>query len=86
MAKKVIRKAKKVNKNFYGECELRQLPSKSYFKVVKRDGTLSKTTYLKGKNSWNPFSRRYDVHNVNDVWGTGKEMKGSTRVSTKFTY
>lgn len=77
---------KKVSKSFSGECELRQLPERSYFKVVKRDGTLSKSIYVKDKKSWNPFTRKYDVHNVNDIWSGGKEMKGSTKVSTRFTY
>lgn len=77
---------KKVSKSYSGECELRQLPERTYFKVVKRDGTLSKSTYLKDKKSYNRFTRKYDVSNVNDVWGTGKEMKGSTKVSTRFTY
>lgn len=78
--------AKKVGKNFSGECQLRQLPGNTYFRVIKKDGTLSKTIYFKDKESWNPFTRKYDVNRVDDVYGNGKEMKGTIKVSTKFTY
>ena len=83
-------KSKKVSKNFSGETTLKQLPDNTpdntYFKTVGKDGKLSKSTYIKPKRSWNRFSRRYDVCNVNDVGSEGIEMKGDRKVSTRFIY
>lgn len=76
----------KVSKNYSGECSLSQLPDNTYFKLVKKDGSLSKSIYLKEKGAWNKYSRRYDIVNTNDVYGSGKEMKGTTKVSTRFIY
>lgn len=83
--KKKTQKVKKVGKGFIGECNLNQLPDGTLFKLVKRDGRLSKKTYLKEKGSWNPFCRKYDIAPTDDVYGAGKEMKGSTRVSTNWS-
>ena len=85
MAKQKVKK-KKVSKNFSGETTLKQLPDNTYFKTVGKDGKLSKSTYIKPKRSWNRFSRRYDVCNVNDVGSEGIEMKGDRKVSTRFIY
>lgn len=86
--KRVGYSLKHVPKNFSGECTLSQLPSNSrtYFKIVKKDGSLSKKTYVKDKNSWNRYSRKYDICDTNDIYGSGREMSGKTRVSTKFIY
>lgn len=77
---------KKVNRNYSGKCLLRQLPSNTYFKLVKKDGSLSKTIYYKDKNSWNKYTRKYDICSTNDIWGAGREMKGDKLVSTNFIY
>lgn len=77
---------KKVRHDFSGECELRQLPSNTYFRILKKDGSLSKKTYLKEKGSYNSSTRKYDITDCEDVYGTGREMKGTTKVSTRFTY
>ena len=77
---------KKVSKDFSGNCCLSQLPSNTFFKVVKKDGSLSKGIYFKSKDSWNRYSRKYDISKAEDVWGAGREMKGTTKVSTKFIY
>lgn len=79
---------RKVPKDFYGECNLSQLPSNGimYFKVVKKDGTLSKKIYVKDRDSYNRSTRKYNICSVDDVWGSGREMSGKTRVSTRFTY
>ncbi len=81
-------KAKKVSKNFIGITQLRNLPSNrtTFFRLVKKDGTLSKKVYMKQKGDWNPFSKRFDISPVDDVWGAGREMKGTTKVSTDFEY
>ncbi len=86
--KRVGHSVKHVPKNFYGECTLSQLPSncRTYFKLVKKDGTLSKKTYVKDKGSYNRYSRKYDICDTNDIYGSGREMSGNTRVSTRFTY
>lgn len=80
------RKSKKVSKSFSGETTLKQLPDNTYFKTVGKDGKLSKSTYIKPKRSWNRFSKKYDVCNVNDVGSEGIEMKGDRKVSTRFIY
>lgn len=77
---------KKVRHDFSGECELRQLPSGSFFRIVKKDGSLSRKTYIKDKGSYDSSLRKYVVTECDDVWGSGKEMKGTTKVSTRFTY
>ena len=79
---------KHVPKNFCGECTLSQLPSntRTYFKLVKKDGSLSKKIYVKEKGSYNRYSRKYDICDTSDVYGSGREMSGKTRVSTRFTY
>ncbi len=79
---------KHVPKNFSGECTLSQLPSncRTYFKVVKKDGSLSKKIYVKDKGSYNRYSRKYDICDVDDIYGSGREMSGKTRVSTRFNY
>ncbi|MCH5179938.1 MAG: hypothetical protein J1F32_01835 [Erysipelotrichales bacterium] len=77
---------RKVDRRFYGECELRQLPDNTYFKLVKRDGTLSKKVYMKEKGSYNRWSRKYDICSTDDMWCAGRELKGTTKVSTRFEY
>lgn len=42
--------AKKVSRDFIGICTLKELPERSYFKIVKKDGSLTKTIYWKPKN------------------------------------
>lgn len=89
MVAKIGQKKKRLPKDFYGECSLSELPLNgkfTYFKVVKKDGSLSKKTYLKEKGSYNRFSRKYDICDTSDVWGSGREMSGKTRVSTRFKY
>lgn len=76
------KKVKKVGRKFIGECCLNELSNGTLFKVVKKDGRLSKKTYLKEKGSWNPYCRTYDICPTDDVYGAGKSMKGSTKVST----
>lgn len=76
----------KVAKNFSGVCNLNQLPDYSYFKLVKKDGSLSKQTYLKQKGDYDRSTKRYYVCSVDDVWGNGRRMKPDTKVSTKFVY
>lgn len=41
---------KKVSRDFIGICTLKELPERSYFKIVKKDGSLTKTIYWKPKN------------------------------------
>ncbi len=84
--KKKCSHSRKVSKNFIGECMLSQLPIFSYFKLVYADGSLSKKTYLKDRDAWNKNTRMYDICDVDDVFGTGHEMSGKTRVSTRFTH
>ena len=76
----------KVSRNFSGECSLSQLPDNTYFKLVKSDGTLSKAVYYKEKGAWNKYSRRYDICKSDDVYCSGRSMKGTTKVSTRFIY
>lgn len=77
---------KKVNKNYSGKCLLKELPNNTYFKVVNKDGSLSRTIYYKDKFSWNKYSRKYDICSTKDIYGRGKEMKGNKVVSTEFIY
>lgn len=80
------RSVKKVSRDYCGICELRQLPSNTYFKVVKKDGSLSKTIYWRDKDAYNRSTKKYEVCPTSDVWGNGRPMSGKTKVSTDFIY
>lgn len=87
MAKQIIKKTqrepiKRLSKDFLGKCELRQLPRGSIFKVVKKDGSLSKETYIKG-DYYGP-KRTFEGIKFSDVWGNGRDIKGIQLVSTNF--
>lgn len=83
-----IRHIKKVSSDFYGQCKLNELPShgRIYFKIVKKDGSLSKKIYIKDKDSYNRATRKYYVCSVDDVYGSGRSLSGKTKVSTAFDY
>lgn len=77
---------RKVASNFIGKCQLNQLPYNTYFKLVKKDGSLSKKTYIKDRYSYNRYTKKYDINDVDDVCGAGREMSGKTYISTDFEY
>ena len=72
-------KCKKVGKNFYGICELRELPKGSYFRTLK-----GKETYK--KNFYDRESKSYSCIKGSDVWGSERWLKGTTKVRTDFDY
>lgn len=77
--KKKSNKIKKVNKNFSGICELRQLPKGTYFRTLK-----GKETYTKG--FYDSYSKSYSCDKHSDVWGSERFFKGTTKVRTDFIY
>lgn len=77
--KKKSNKIKKVNKNFSGICELRQLPKGTYFRTLK-----GKETYTKG--FYDSYSKSYSCDKHLDVWGSERFFKGTTKVRTDFIY
>ena len=70
---------KKVSKDFSGICELRQLPKGTHFRTLK-----GSETYIKG--SYDRTYKDYDCTKCSDVWGYGKNFKGTTKVRTDFEY
>lgn len=85
MKKKTAPK-KQARTKFDGEGALKDLPNDSYFRILKKDGSMSRKTFLKKKGSYDRSIKKYLVVDCDDAWGYGKELKGSTKVTTKFIY
>lgn len=75
---------KKVGRDFCGICELRQLPVNTYFRIVGKDGKMGKETYTKG--FYNSSDKKYECAKHSDIWGNGRALKGTQKVSTDFYY
>lgn len=71
---------------FDGEGQLKDLPFGSFFRLLKKDGSTSKKTYIKNKGCYDRSIKKYVVTDCDDAYGYGKELKGSTKVTTKFIY
>lgn len=69
---------------FCGECELRQLPKGTYFRTVDKNGKMSKETYT--KDYYDHSTKRFQCDKHSDIWGNGRMLKGTTRVTTDFIY
>lgn len=79
-----IKPLKKVDKDFCGTCELRQLPKGAYFRTLDKNGKMSKETYTKGYYDYS--SKKYECDKHSDVWGNGRALKGTQKVTTDFYY
>ena len=79
-----VKPVKKVTRDFCGTCELRQLPAGTYFRVVSKDGKMSRETYTKGY--YIPSDKKYECAKHSDIWGNGRALKGTTKVTTDFFY
>ncbi len=75
---------KKVGKDFCGTCELRQLPKGSYFRIVDKNGKVSKETYT--KDYYDFGSKKFNCAKHSDVWGNGRSVRGTQKVTTDFFY
>ena len=75
---------KKVSRDFCGICELRQLPADTYFRIIGKDGKMSRETYTKGY--YIPSDKKYECAKHSDIWGNGRALKGTTKVTTDFFY
>ena len=75
---------KKVKKDFCGVCELRQLPKGTYFRTIDKNGKVSKETYT--KDYYDSSSKSFCAVKHSDVWGNGRLIKGTKKVTTDFTY
>lgn len=84
MKKKVTKPLKKVGKDFDGVCELRQLPKGTYFRTIDKNGKMSKETYTKG--SYDFSEKKFDCAKHSDIWGNGRAIKGTQKVTTDFIY
>ena len=74
---------KKVSKDFCGTCELRQLPKGTYFRVLT-NGKMGRETYTKG--SYVHSIKKFNCDKHSDIWGSGRDLKGTTKVTTDFIY
>lgn len=79
-----ITPVKKVGKDFCGICELRQLPKGSYFRIFGKNGKVSKETYTKG--SYDFSLNKFDCTKHSDVFGNGRFVRGTQKVTTDFIY
>ena len=79
-----IASIKKVSRDFSGECELRQLPINTYFRTVDKNGKVSKETYTKGL--YDRVEKKFECAKHSDIWGNGRSLKGTQRVTTNFIY
>ena len=75
---------KKLPRDFSGECELRQLPINTYFRTVDKNGKVSKETYTKGL--YDRSERKFECAKHSDIWGNGRSLKGTQKVTTNFIY
>ena len=88
MKKNKRKRIKYVDYDFVGVCELRELPSTywgTYFKVVKKDGTLSKKIYVKTQHSYDRYFDKYECCSTDDVNKT-RLFSPNTKISTDFEY
>ncbi len=74
---------RKLSKDFCGTCELRQLPKGTYFRVLT-NGKMSRETYTKGY--YDRSTKKFICDKHSDVWGDGRNLKGTTKVTTDFIY
>ena len=79
-----ITPVKKVSKDFCGICELRQLPKGTYFRVVDKNGKVSKETYT--RDYYNHGTKKFECAKHSDIWGSGRPLKGTQKVTTDFYY
>ena len=79
-----VKAVKKVGRNFDGICELRQLPKGSYFRIIDKNGKVSKETYT--KDCYDHSTKRFDCLKHSDIWGNGRSIKGTQKVTTDFIY
>lgn len=79
-----ITPVKKVGKDFCGTCELRQLPKGTYFRTIDKNGKVSKETYT--KDSYDYGTKKFDCVKHSDIWGNGRSIKGTQKVTTDFIY
>lgn len=76
---------KKVSRFYSGQCFLGQLPDNVFFRIVDKNGKVSKKTYYKEKGAYNRFSRKYDISPCDDMTNY-RSLKGTTKVTTEFIY
>lgn len=75
---------KKLDKDFCGTCELRQLPKGTYFRVVDKNGKVGRETYT--KDDYDFSLKKYDCLKHSDYCGNGRSLKGTQKVTTDFYY
>lgn len=75
---------KKLNKDFVGVCELRQLPKGMYFRTIDKNGKVSKETYT--KDYYDRASKSFNCQKHSDIFGNGRLVKGTAKVTTNFYY
>ena len=78
------KKPKKLSKDFIGICELRQLPKGSYFRTIDKNGKVSKETYT--KDFYISSTKSFNCQKHSDIFGNGKSVKGTAKVTTDFYY
>lgn len=82
--KTTLKPLKKLSQDFCGTCELRQLPKGTYFRTLDKNGKMSRETYAKGY--YERSEKKFVCDKHSDVWGAGRALKGTTKVTTDFIY
>lgn len=80
----VNKPVKKVDKNFSGICQLRQLPKGTYFRTIDKNGKVSKETYT--KSYYERSEKKFQCDKHSDILGNGRMLKGTQKVTTDFIY
>lgn len=81
---KKAKQFKRLSADYIGECELRQLPKGTYFRTVDKNGKMSRETYT--KSYYEHSEKKFQCDKHSDIWGNGRLMKGTTKVTTDFIY
>lgn len=81
---KRLKPIKKVGRDFCGECELRQLPKGTYFRLRDKNGKVSKETYT--KDYYDSGTKKFECAKHSDIRGNGRCIKGTQKFTTDFIY
>ena len=75
---------KKFSKDYIGTCQLRQLPKGTYFRLIDKNGKVGKETYT--KDFYDKSTKSFNSIKHSDIWGSGRNIKGTAKVTTDFDY
>lgn len=75
---------KKLSKDFDGVCALAQLQKGVYFRILNKNGVMSKETYY--IDYYDRSAKKYQCTKFSDAGGNGRLLNGTTIVTTDFIF